>query len=927
MVEALALVGLACNVVQFLDVGGKTISYIRELYKAGSLKENAEIEDRILLLQASLEKFKEGPLLQQEEKLSALVKGSLLLSNDLMAIIQDLKPKKQRNQLLEATSKSLKTVRKRGEIKDMERRLGAMQDSVCTYLRVTLSKRQDELTPKVKDLVELTKGLKNEQNARLDAMVANIQIILRYCRNWSQGDNITFTDLTNHLRRFVDEAQESKKVVEILKSLHFKQIKERHSDIRDAHRQTFAWVFDPHSRVNFVSWLRSSGSIYWIAGKAGSGKSTLMKFIQGHHMTQELLRHWARSQGLIIATHYFWSAGTTLQKTQVGLFRTLLFQILTQCLELIPQVLPDRWKGSAFVFEESWTRAELFAAFRKLAELPQLSTKFCFFVDGLDEYSGDHPELINIIHILSGSPNIKICVSSRPWQYFVDAFEALEWKLYVQDLTKNDIRLYVKDNLERNSTFLRLRVRDRAGSDTLVGQIQLRAHGVFLWVYLVVRSLLRGLINSDEMIDLHRRLNELPTELEKYFELMLDTIEPIYQQQTARVFRVMLASTGTLPVITFHFVNKERSRQAYALEEPIQPLSVHEIQALIDQQRRQLNASCRDLLFISIDREEHTFQATTVGFLHRTVTDFLRTSQMDILLSTRSGTEFNPTSSLCKAHWAMFKAAPKDSIRKLFVETIPGEMVRRTLYYAREVEMQSGYSEIVILDDLAKNLSQQTSWGDLVSGPYWDDLPDDFLDLAVCLDLQLYVIEKTRKTREFLGQITKGLKGNNERNQMAKVLRAALRRRLDIEGNGYFQFCMKNEIGLSMLQYLLEHSTDPDAMFFEAAGNDNVWIWGDFVKRLNQDHQKMGYIKEEWDMTKFLGQHANARRKLPSNAFEACELMITHGASRIDDVYQIFPENEDKLRRMFDKNEAPIEEPNFGILDRYTSQKQLCTVM
>jgi hypothetical protein len=37
-----------------------------------------------------------------------------------------------------------------------------------------------------------------------------------------------------------------------------------------------------------------------------------------------------------------------------------------------------------------------------------------FFIDGLDEFKGEHPELIGIFQEVSQHPSVKICLSSRP---------------------------------------------------------------------------------------------------------------------------------------------------------------------------------------------------------------------------------------------------------------------------------------------------------------------------------------------------------------------------------------------------------------------------------------------------------------------------------------------------------------------------------
>jgi hypothetical protein len=67
-----------------------------------------------------------------------------------------------------------------------------------------------------------------------------------------------------------------------------------------------------------------------------------MKFLISNHKTARLLQRWSGAKEFIVANHFFWSAGTKLQKSQNGLFRSLLFQILLHCPEIISDMAPDR---------------------------------------------------------------------------------------------------------------------------------------------------------------------------------------------------------------------------------------------------------------------------------------------------------------------------------------------------------------------------------------------------------------------------------------------------------------------------------------------------------------------------------------------------------------------------------------------------------
>lgn len=184
-------------------------------------------------------------------------------------------------------------------------------------------------------------------------------------------------------------------VQKLLKSLHFDTLEYRHANIDEAHPKTFRWIFDcrlpNRSKKNkFTDWLRNDGNIFWIQGKAGSGKSTLMKFLCQHQRLRRELKHWSGEEKLVIGRYFFWNSGTKLEKSQEGLLRSLLFDILRVCPEIAVSVLSLRCgTGVDGCTISSWTREELLGIFEHL-QYVDVSIKFCFFIDGLDEYKGDH---------------------------------------------------------------------------------------------------------------------------------------------------------------------------------------------------------------------------------------------------------------------------------------------------------------------------------------------------------------------------------------------------------------------------------------------------------------------------------------------------------------------------------------------------------
>jgi hypothetical protein len=319
----------------------------------------------------------------------------------------------------------------------------------------------------------------------------------------------------------------------------FTSMEDRHARIAEAHIKTFNWIFDSHllpsndirKRIKLNVWLQAKGGIFWVSGKAGSGKSTLMKWLYDDPRTAQNLRVWAQGSNLatkvadlVIASFYLCNAGTDLQKSQQGLLRSLLYEILRTSPDLIPEICLEHWDAanksvSLGYGTRRWSSADLTAAFGRLQNAPT-NKKFCFFIDGLDEYDGDHLDLIEIVRTTVKSPDIKLCLSSRPWNSFEDAFGTIpERKLYLQDLTREDIKIYAKAKLTIPSL-----ISTKEGwihYQSFILEIADRAQGVVLWVYLVVRFLRDGLVDGDDINLLQKRLRSLPTDLELFFKHIL----------------------------------------------------------------------------------------------------------------------------------------------------------------------------------------------------------------------------------------------------------------------------------------------------------------------------------------------------------------------------------------------------------------------
>lgn len=81
------------------------------------------------------------------------------------------------------------------------------------------------------------------------------------------------------------------------------------------------------------------------------------------------------------------------------------------------------------------------------------------------------------------------------------------------------IILYVTGNLARNIKWQALAEESPLESEGLIARILEMANGVFLWVTLVVASLVKGINQRDDISDLSKRLELLPIGLEIFIAI------------------------------------------------------------------------------------------------------------------------------------------------------------------------------------------------------------------------------------------------------------------------------------------------------------------------------------------------------------------------------------------------------------------------
>ncbi|KAF4455103.1 hypothetical protein FALBO_15712 [Fusarium albosuccineum] len=295
---------------------------------------------------------------------------------------------------------------------------------------------------------------------------------------------------------------------------------------------------------SFVDWLRSDDPLFWIQGKPGSGKSTLIRYIISNKATQTLLNQ--ENPNTTILSHFFWRIGTPLQNNSKGLYCSLLYQLLGGDQRLVSSAINKLSLATSKESHHDWSVRELERVLFVTLKLAASQQPLCIFIDGLDEYVGDDGQegLVRRIRTLTQFDRVKLCVASRPetrLRYWLDTVPNLK----LHHLTEPDMRTWVQRLLR---TFEREGQLPTELSSKLAERLLSKAEGVFLWLRLATQSVIRGVQNKDSEDLLVSRLEQLPDTLEDLYADMwkrLNEDEPIYRALAATYLRFIVGPWKT----------------------------------------------------------------------------------------------------------------------------------------------------------------------------------------------------------------------------------------------------------------------------------------------------------------------------------------------------------------------------------------------
>ncbi|OPB35985.1 hypothetical protein A0O28_0111510 [Trichoderma guizhouense] len=301
---------------------------------------------------------------------------------------------------------------------------------------------------------------------------------------------------------------------------------------------------------NFRSFLQGPSGAFLILGKPASGKSTLMKHLIGDPVVSQDLEQWAAGENKkLMRAIFFFSVtqGSGALSSEESLYRSLLFQILRQCPDLVDEVLRREASLSESIplpFEAVQDAIRYI-----LSDKSTLANQYCFclFIDGLDEYRSNYSEakrgktqnnydISELAHHLMEwcrheASNTKIIFSSRVIPALDDQFSAKE-KMLLHFHTKRDILQSAFSNFKRHPEAI---PQNYVELSTAICD---QAQGVFLWARLVIKDILEAYTDGVDPVTFQDRIKATPTDIADLYAKIMERVKEQDRQASAAILRL-----------------------------------------------------------------------------------------------------------------------------------------------------------------------------------------------------------------------------------------------------------------------------------------------------------------------------------------------------------------------------------------------------
>ncbi|KFY63222.1 hypothetical protein V496_04071 [Pseudogymnoascus sp. VKM F-4515 (FW-2607)] len=411
-----------------------------------------------------------------------------------------------------------------------------------------------------------------------------------------------------------------------LQSLSFPEMNYRRQEADQAYENTCAWILK-HSV--YTEWLDKNCELLWIQGSPGSGKSTLMSFIH-----EEFHKNTLPGREVVL-DYFFHGRGTTLQKTRVGMFRTLLHQLYDKVHSIRSQIQKafkekERFGDTGIGWE--WHFKECERLFSEAIVCAARSKSITLFVDALDEAGPDGSDLASYFHELNAklraeNCNARICISCRNYPVIAPN---VSLKVYVEKENKRDINTYIERKFKSEIRSHGMEMSAQEEFERLEVAVMNQSRNIFQWACLVVPLVIKLRRDGQSLAHIMEALDKVPQGLDEvYRHILTEVIEVQYRPKTLLLMQWVCLAKCPLTMGEMWFAMA--SDDAY-VDELRQSCKNSKNYVRSDNGMAALITSMSGgLVETTVHRRNRNRSTSTVQFIHQSVNDFLLSGGLRLL--------------------------------------------------------------------------------------------------------------------------------------------------------------------------------------------------------------------------------------------------------------------------------------------------------
>jgi len=274
-------------------------------------------------------------------------------------------------------------------------------------------------------------------------------------------------------------------------------------------------------------------SIFWVSGKPGSGKSTLMKYIVGSPQTQHFLNSRSSQRTTWTILHFFFDfrAAKTLANMQDGLYQSLLYQVLSA----LPLTKDMRQRYKLDVEHVLVTHLMDKTVDIIVKVLENESLRVLLLVDGLDETDGNVHRLIKSVKSLQQRTGIRVCLASRPEPIIVSLLADCP-SIRVQDHNSEGIAAHLRSSFKDIERAISMQA---PLSEQLITKVLGKAEGVFLYASYCADSLIQALVRGYTEHEAWQEIDSQPGELGSMYDRIFERVPAVCRAEVGMILRLL----------------------------------------------------------------------------------------------------------------------------------------------------------------------------------------------------------------------------------------------------------------------------------------------------------------------------------------------------------------------------------------------------